>query len=110
MKYYHELDTEKDSPLHPECRRGYFFDDQWVNEDDLTEEQECLVEEMNLPLEEGYFLCDAYGPYGPCPYDIKRDVFEDCDGFEIRNENYKEGREVEESLEYRVKRLEEKVK
>lgn len=114
MKYYHELDTEKDSSLHPEYRCGYFFDDQWVNEDDLTEEQECLVEEMDLPLEEGYFLCDTYGDaYGPCLYDIKRDVFENCDGFEIRNENYREGREGREgreSLEYRVKRLEEKVK
>ena len=114
MKYYHEFDTEKNSPLHPEYRRGFFNGEEWFDEDGLTEEQERLVEEMNLPLEEGYFLCDAYGPYGdtygPCLYDVKRDVFEDCDGFEIRNENYKEGREVEESLEYRVKRLEEKVK
>lgn len=111
MKYYHEFDIEKDSPLHPECRRGYFFDDQWINEDDLTEEQECLVEEMDLPLEEGYFLCDVHGnAYGPCLCDTKRDVFKNCDGFEIRNENYKEGWEVEEPLEYRVKRLEEKVK
>lgn len=116
MKYYHEFDTEKDSPLHPEYRCGYYFDDQWVNEDDLTEDQERLVEELNMQLEEGYFLCDdhPYGDaYGPCLYDIKRDVFENCDGFEIRNENYEENQEVqeaEEPLEYRVKRLEEKVK
>ena len=111
MKYYHEFDIEKDSPLHPECRCGYFIGEEWVNEDDLTEEQELLVEEMDLLLEEGYFLCDTHGKaYGPCLCDTKRDVFENCDGFEIRNENYKEGWEVEEPLEYRVKRLEEKVK
>ena len=60
MKYYHEFDIEKDSPLHPECRCGYFIGEEWVNEDDLTEEQELLVEEMDLLLEEGYFLCDTH--------------------------------------------------
>ena len=113
MRYYHEFDTEKNSPLHPEYRCGFFIGEEWFDEDGLTEEQELLVEEMDLPLEEGYFLCDNNSyedAYGPCLYDVKRDVFENCDGFEIRNENYKENQEVEESLDYRVKRLEKKVK
>ena len=113
MKYYHELDTEKDEALYPKYRCGCYFDDQWVNEDDLTEDQERLVEEENIPFEYGYFLCDGnnYGiAYGPCTYDEEQDVYVNCDGFEIRNENYEENQEAEESLEYRVKRLEEKVK
>ena len=110
MKYFHELDTEKDEALYPEYRCGYYFDDQWVNEDDLTEDQERLVEEKNIPFEYGYFLCDGnnYGiAYGPCTYDEEQDVYVNCDGFEIRNEDYEK---VKEPLEYRVKRLEEKVK
>ena len=107
---------KKNSPLYPEYRRdrrGFFIGEEWFDEDVLTEEQELLVEEMNLPLEEGYFLGDNHSyedAYGPCLYDVKRDVFENCDGLEIRNENYKENQEVEEPLEYRVKRLEKKVK
>ena len=118
MKYYHEFDTEKDEALYPEYRCGYYFDDEWVNEDDLTKEQERLVAEQDLQPEEGYFLCsdDLYGAaYGPCTYDEERDVYVNCDGFEIRNEDYEENEEneeneVEETLEERVKRLEEKVK
>lgn len=103
MRYYHEFDTEKNSPLHPEYRRGFFIREEWLDANDLAKETiTFLVEEKNLQLEEGYFLCDnnsCENAYGPCIYDVKRDVFENCDGFEIRNENYKENQEVEEPLE-----------
>ncbi len=110
MKYFHELDTNKSSPLYPECRCCYYFDDELVDECDLTVEQERLVAEQDLQPVEGYFLCEDndYGAaYGPCTYDEERDVYVNCDGFEIRNENYEE---VEETLEERVKKLEMKVK
>ena len=90
MRYYHEFDTEKKFTIIPRIQT-------W---------QTWFLYRWRMVWRR-WFDEDAYGP---CLYDVKRDVFENCDGLEIRNENYKENQEVEEPLEYRVKRLEKKVK
>jgi hypothetical protein len=45
-------------------------------------------------MDEGWFLTvdnDPYvAPYGPCEYDRERDVYVNCDGFEMRNEYYED--------------------
>ena len=60
-----------------------------------------MLETIGNELDEGWFLTvdnDPYvAPYWPCKYDRDRDVYVNCDGFEMRNEYYEDYEDYEEN-------------
>ena len=91
MKYYHEQDLKKEESLTPRWMKGVYINGDFI---EISGMDGDVLEIMGNELDEGWFLIvdnDPYvAPYGPCEYDRERDVYVNCDGFEIRNEYYED--------------------
>ena len=96
MKYYHEQDLKKEEPLTPRWVKGVYINGDFIK---IIDMDGYVLEIMGNELDDGWlktvwFLTvdnDPYAaPYGPCEYDRERDVYVNCDGFEIRNEYYED--------------------
>jgi len=91
MKYYHEQDLEKSESLTPSWMCGAYINGDFIKIADIDDD---VLETIKDELVEGWFFTvddEPYAtPYGPCEYDKERKVYINSDGFEIRNEYYKE--------------------